>query len=131
MPRLIIHNYPTRSLGRFRATAAVRDNKHDCGCGCGGNGDCGHSHDSSAKADVAIDVRYFKGGYGRPKVLETKHYVVSDVVVNSRGRAPSPEFVRAELYKQPGHKVMRREGWDVDDITGYYKSENRDTGQRI
>jgi hypothetical protein len=131
MPRIVIHNYATRNVGRFRATAAVHDHGSG-GCSCGGTcGDCSQQRDSTSKADLAIDVRYIKGGYGRPKIFESRHYVVSDVIVDPRGHAPGPEFVRSQLYRQPGHREMSKEGWSVDHIEGYYKSEQRDTGRRI
>jgi hypothetical protein len=129
MARLVIHNYPTRSIGQFRATAPAQDHK-DCGCGCGGRGDCKPSlrhRDSTSQADVAIDVRYAKGG----KDFESRHYVVKDMIVNPKGQAPTPEFIRRQLGQNNEHQRMLQGGWKVDDVTGYYKGEQRNVGNFV
>ncbi len=135
MTRIVLHNHlpMTRSLGRFRATAGVRDHK-DCGCGCGGRGDCNHSHDQSGgypKAELGIDVVYTKGGYGREKISEARHYSVPGVTVDPRGHAPSGAFVSDQLRRQPGHASMVKAGWTADKVEGYYKREQRDVGRMV
>ena len=134
MTRIVLHNHlpATRSVGRFRTTAGVRDHQ-DCGCGCGGKGDCNHSHDKSpyAKAELGIDVTYVKGGYGRDKTIETRHYSVPNVVVDPRGHPPSGAFVADQLRKQPGYHSMTKSGWTADKVEGYYKREQRDVGRMV
>lgn len=137
MSRIVVNNYMTHNIGRFRATAAVHDHGKEP-CHCGGSC-CAHktvgrkliSRDSYSYADVAIDVRYVKGGYGRPKVYETRHYTVPNVLVDPRGYPPTPEFVRNELRKQPDHQEMHRNGWHPENITGYYKREQRKLGDVV
>ena|SRR5258708_39205851 len=128
--RVIVHNH-YRSLGKFRATAPVHD--HGAGCHCGGACDTckdkqrlglrdRFQRDTYEKTNLAIDVIYAKGGYGREKSTETRHYVIPGVLADPRGHAPSPEFVRAELSRLPEHKAMRQEGWDrIEKVEGYYK----------
>lgn len=126
--RVVLHNYLTRDIGRFRATGGARD----CGCGCGGKGDCNHAHDDGySKAELGIDVTYIKGGYGRPKISETRHYTVPSVLVDPRGYAPSSPFVAGELRKQPGHISMVKSGWTAEKAEGYYKREQRDLGKMV
>lgn len=129
--KVAIHNHVRgSSVGRFRATAAARDHG-DCGCGCGGKGNCGHAHDQYTYAELGIDVTYMKGGYGRPKMIETRHYTVPRVLVDPRGYPPEGAFVATELRKQPGHQEMVRGGWSPEKAEGYYKREQRDVGRKI
>ena len=129
--KVVLHNYVTRNIGSFRATGGARDHR-DCGCGCGGKGDCNHSRDEGySKAELGIDVTYVKGGYGRPKMTETRHYTVLNVLVDPRGYAPSGPFVAAELRKQPGHASMVKSGWTAEKAEGYYKREHRDVGRVV
>jgi hypothetical protein len=142
MTRIVVHNHlpTTRSIGRFRATAGVRDHS-DCGCGCGGKGDCNHSHDAPThsqrdqsgytKAELGIDVTYTKGGYGRPKISESRHYSVPDVTVDPRGHPPSGAFVADQLRRQPGYHSMIKDGWTAGKVEGYYKREQRDVGRMV
>jgi len=129
MSRVVIHNHMSRNIGRFRATAPVRD-RGSCPCGCGGA--CNHNHDREgyAKAELGIDVTYAKGAMGR-QVHETRHYTIPNVTIDPRGHAPEPAFVAAELRKQPGHQDMIHAGWSADDVQGYYKREQRDVGRKI
>jgi hypothetical protein len=133
MTRIVLHNHlpATRSVGRFRATAGVRDS--GCGCGCGGKGDCNHSHDKGSypKAELGIDVTWTKGGYGRPKISEARHYSVPDVAVDPRGYAPSGAFVSDQLRRQPEYHSMIKSGWTADKVEGYYKREQRDVGRMV
>ena len=129
--KVAIHNYVRGgSVGRFRATAPARD-KHDCGCGCGGHGDCNHAHDQYSKAELGIDVNYVKGGYGKPKITERKHYTIPNVIVDPRGYAPSGPFVAAQLRVLPEHQRMIHAGWTAEDAEGYYKREQRDVGRKV
>lgn len=129
MARIVVHNYMTRSVGRFRATGGAQDHL-DCGCGCGGKGNCNHSHDSKdyAKAELGIDVTYSKGSMGR-EMLETRHYDVPNITLDPRGRAPEQAFVAAELRRQPGHIDMVKGGWTAKKAEGYYKREQRDVSR--
>ena len=127
--RIIVHNHLRgRSVGSFRATAGVRDHK-DCGCGCGGKGDC-QQHDNYAHAEMGIDVQYVKGGYGRPKMIETRSYTVPNVLVDPRGNPPSGPFVAQHLRSLPEHQGMVKAGWTAEKAEGYYKREHRDVGTR-
>jgi hypothetical protein len=87
--------------------------------------------DEYSKAELGIDVTYAKGGYGRPKILETRHYTVPNIMVDPRGYAPSGAFVAAELRKQPGHTSMVKSGWTAEKAEGYYKREQRDVGKMV
>lgn len=132
-PRIVIHNHlRARPLGVFRATAPARDHAHapgevcDCGGPCCSDKKVGlrdrYQRDADMeKTSLAIDVVYMKGGYGRPKINEARHYVVPGVTLDPRGHAPGPEFVRAELSKQPEYKAMRKDGWYPEKIEGYWK----------
>lgn len=132
MRRIIVHNYMRgASVGRFRATAGVRDQKDDCGCGCAGKGDCNHAHDEYAKAEMGIDVLYVKGGYGCPKITERRAYTVPNVLVDPRGYPPSGPFVAQHLRNQPEHQSMVKSGWTAEKAEGYYKREQRDVGRKV
>jgi hypothetical protein len=130
MSRFVIHNHLTRSVGRFRATAGVQDHG-DCGCGCGGSGGCSHDRSEYPRAELGIDVTYIKGGYGRPKLTEHRHYSVSSVQVDPRGNAPSGAFVAGILRRLAGHKEMVTSGWTAEKAEGYYKKEQRDFGEVV
>lgn len=84
-----------------------------------------------AKAELGIDVIYTKGGYGRPKITETRHYTVPNVGVDPRGHAPQPAFVMGQLRAQPEHRGMVKDGWTPEKVEGYYKREQRDVGRRL
>lgn len=135
--KVVVHNHLSRNIGRFRATAAVRDHKHDCHCG-GACDDCRkHSQlrlardNGYVKGELGIDVTYVKGGYGRPKTTETRHYTVSGVLIDPRGYAPSAPFVADQLRKQPEHQRMVKSGWTAEHAEGYYKREQRDVGEVV
>lgn len=127
--KVVLHNYMTRNIGRFRATGGAQDHR-DCGCGCGGKGDCNHAHDQYSKAELGIDVTYAKGPMGK-QISESRHYTVPNVLVDPRGYAPSGAFVAAELRKLPGHQSMVKSGWTAEKAEGYYKREQRDVGRMV
>lgn len=146
--RVTVHNYVgdrrVNSASSFKATRVVarspkahRDHAHapgeDCHCGgscdiCSGNSrpglrdrfqrDTGRDHE---RTNLIIDVVYLKGGYGRPRQTEARHYDVPGVLVDPRGYAPQPAFVMGELGKQPEHRSMVKAGWEPEKIEGYYK----------
>jgi hypothetical protein len=84
-----------------------------------------------AKAELGIDVTWSKGGYGRPKISEPRHYSVPDVTVDPRGHPPSSAFVGDHLRRQPGYHSMIKSGWTADKVEGYYKREQRDVGRMV
>lgn len=128
MSRIVVHNYMTRNVGRFRATAPAHDHRD---CHCGGSCDaCRRSRDARTRADLAIDVRYAKGPTGA-KTYETRHYVQKDVIVNPYGKAVDKHFARGVLSNVPGHQQMLRDNWVAEDVTAYYEREQRDVGARV
>lgn len=136
MPHIVIHNYLTRNLGRFRARASARDCGGGAGCPC----DCAScsqknvctdskARDQYARADLDIDVIYEKGTIGN-KIRETRHYTVPNFLVDPRGHPPGPAAVAAELRRQPSHATMLRAGWVASKAEGYLNHEQRDVSRR-
>lgn len=72
-----------------------------------------------------------KGGYGRPKTTEHRHYSVPSVQVDPRGHAPSGAFVAGILRRLDEHKQMVSQGWTAEKAEGYYKKEQRDVGEVV
>lgn len=89
------------------------------------------SRDGYAKAELGIDVTYLKGGFGRPRVTEQRHYTVPDVLVDPRGYPPQPAFVVGQLRGLSDHRSMIKDGWTTEKIEGYYKREQRDVGKML
>ena len=83
-------------------------------------------HDTATRADLAIDVRYTKGDRS-----ETRHYVVRDVTVQQDGKSPDQGAIRRLLARHGDHRTMTMGGWNVDEVSGYYKAEHRNTGRRV
>lgn len=91
----------------------------------------GRDKSGYATAELGIDVTWVKGGYGRPKISEARHYSVPNVTVDPRGHAPSGAFVSDQLRRQPEYASMVKSGWTADKIEGYYKREQRDVGRMV
>jgi hypothetical protein len=100
MTRIVVFNHlpmrsATRSIGRFRATASVRDHHDDCGCGCGGKGDCNHSHDDAGEFHVTLVSRTG----GKTKSVIIKASSEEEALATARRQNPAGSFYKVDTGK--------------------------------